>query len=180
MNRRKKFQKFKKLLRSKGITSLATPKVKSGTPTPSKPKTLPGVGANWVNPVPGLDLEDVRKAVDSNNWGLTMGKEALCNAIDNWFATFSDKQTIMYMFQSFNDQSYEWFKTSMKVTMGDIVDLKNMIMDTDAIDYLDWFDNGGGEDLATELNKSFGYSDPSECYDYVESISNMILSILNR
>ena len=184
---------FKKLRKAasnffKKITSFFKPKVKIpkgpvGIPTPDKPirpSTLPGNGSNWVNPVPGMELEDVRTAVDTNNWGLSMGKEALCNAIDNWYYTFGDKSSVMGLFPTFNDSSYEWFSTAMKVTMEDIDDLKNMIMETEAIDYLDWYQHGGGELLVTEMNKSYGHSNPVECYGYVESISEMMLSILNR
>ena len=173
----------------KKITSVFKPKVKIpkqpvDIPIPAKPmkpSTLPGVGTNWVPPAP-IPLDEISEAVNNGNWLYETNKIDYCNAVDNWFALFGNEQNTIEHFpqKTFDSSAYEWFKQSLKVTMGDISAFKAMIMETDAIDYLDWYDNGGGRELIEDIAESMTPSDPLVVYEYVESISDRILSLLGR
>ena len=183
----------------KKITSVFKPKVKvpkgpDSIPTPGvespelpalppvnkkfKPKTLPGNGANYNSPFP-LPDDTIRDAVEAGNWHYTESKPAFINKLELWYATMTDAINIMAAHKMSQNSYDTWFSESIKITDSGMMEVVDIINRTDALDYLDWYENNGGKAISDAIDYALAGSDTVVVYHYNEQISDLLLDLLN-
>ena len=196
MKKKKRFQSFKKLLKQQHITGLARtqkprvadipevviPEVKLPELPPVnkkfKPKTLPGNGANYNSPFP-LPADTIRNAVEAGNWHYTESKPAFISKLELWYATMTDAIGIMAAHKMSQNSYDTWFSESIKITDSGMMEVIDIINRTDAMDYLDWYENNGGKAISDKIEVALANSDPTIAYSYNEQISDLLLDLLN-
>ena len=182
----------------KKITSVFKPKVKvpkgpDSIPTPGvespelpelppvdkkfKPKTLPGNGANYKSPFP-LPDDTIRDAVEKGNWHYTESKPAFIDKLDLWYATMTDAINIMATYKMSQNSYDTWFSKSIPITDSGMMEVIAIIFRTDALDYLDWYENNGGKIISDKIEVALANSDPTVVYHYNEQISALLLDLL--
>ena len=180
----------------KKITSIFKPKVKvkkppvGGLDNPNielpelsdvdkefKPKTLPGNGANYKSPFP-LPDDTIRDAVEKGNWHYTESKPAFINKLDLWYATMTDAIGIMAAHKMSQNSYDTWFSKSIPITDAGMMEVIAIIYRTDALDYLDWYENNGGKIISDNIDKALAASDTTVIYHYNEQISALLLDLL--
>ena len=180
----------------KKITSVFKPKVKvpkgpDSIPTPEvelpelppvnkkfKPKTLPGNGANYNSPFP-LPDDTIRDAVEAGNWHYTESKPAFINKLELWYATMTDAINIIAAYKMSQNSYDTWFSESIKITDSGMMEVVDIINRTDALDYLDWYENNGGKTISDAIDYALAGSDTVVVYHYNEQISDLLLDLLN-
>ena len=196
MKKKKRFQSFKKLLKQQHITGLARtqkprvadvvevaiPQVELPALPPInkkfKPKTLPGNGANYNSPFP-LPDDTIKNAVESGNWHYTESKPAFINKLELWYATMTDAISIIAAHKMSQNSYDTWFSNSIKITDSGMMEVVDIINRTDALDYLDWYENNGGKTISDKIEVALANSDPTVVYSYNEQISDLLLDLLN-
>lgn len=195
------FKRLKKAASNffKKITSIFKPKVKAKKPpiadhfdfdTPDvelpelpdvekkfKPKTLPGNGANYKSPFP-LPDDTIRDAVEKGNWHYTESKPAFIDKLDLWYATMTDAIGIMTAHKMSQNSYDTWFSKSIPITDSGMMEVIAIIYRTDALDYLDWYENNGGKIISNNIDKALAASDTTVIYHYNEQISALLLDLL--
>lgn len=185
----------------KKITSVFKPKVKIpkqpvSVPTPEvatpevelpelppvnkkfKPKTLPGNGADYQSPFP-LPDDTIRDAVESGNWHYTESKPAFISKLELWYATMTDAINIIAAHKMSQNSYDTWFSNSIKITDSGMMEVVDIINRTDAMDYLDWYENNGGKTISDAIDYALAGSDTTVVYHYNEQISDLLLDLLN-
>ena len=140
------FKKLRKKL-ARLLNKLAysiTPKIKVTAPTGESIRVpsgeLPGNPENWVND-DGFDDDLIENAVNEGSY-MGHSKSDLIKVLDS-FAEYCIQDT---------------WKRLVTVTFFDIQRLKVAIDETDYKQFLDWYQNGGGQELfddIIELNQSY-------------------------
>ena len=197
------FKRLKKAASNffKKITSVFKPKVKAKKPpiggldkpkvaTPGnelpelppvdkkfKPKTLPGNGANYKSPFP-LPDDTIRDAVEKGNWHYTESKPAFIDKLDLWYATMTDAISIMAAHKMSQNSYDTWFSKSVPITDSGMMEVIAIIYRTDALDYLDWYENNGGKIISDNIDYALAASDVTVIYHYNEQISALLLDLL--
>ena len=192
MKKKKRFQSFKKLLKQQHITGLARtqkprvvevamPQVELPELPPIvkkfKPKTLPGNGTNYNSPFP-LPDDTIRDAVEAGNWHYTESKPAFINKLELWYATMTDAISIIAAHKMSQNSYDTWFSESIKITDSGMMEVVDIINRTDALDYLDWYENDGGRIISNNIDYALAASDPTIIYHYNEQISALLLDLL--
>ena len=193
MKKKKRFQSFKKLLKQQHITGLARtqkprvvevamPQVELPELPPIvkkfKPKTLPGNGTNYNSPFP-LPDDTIRDAVEAGNWHYTESKPAFINKLELWYATMTDAISIIAAHKMSQNSYDTWFSESIKITDSGMMEVVDIINRTDALDYLDWYENNGGKAISDAIDYALAGSDTVVVYHYNEQISDLLLDLLN-
>lgn len=143
-----------------------------------KPKTLPGNGANYNSPFP-LPDDTIKNAVESGNWHYTESKPAFISKLELWYATMTDAISIMTAHKMSQNSYDTWFSDSIKITDSGMMEVVDIINRTDALDYLDWYENNGGKTISDKIEVALANSDPTVAYSYNEQISDLLLDLLN-
>lgn len=143
-----------------------------------KPKTLPGNGADYQSPFP-LPDDTIRDAVEAGNWHYTESKPAFINELELWYATMTDAINIMAAYKMSQNRYDTWFSNSIKITDSGMMEVVDIITRTDALDYLDWYENKGGKTISDKIEVALANSDPDIVYSYNEQISDLLLDLLN-
>lgn len=143
-----------------------------------KPKTLPGNGANYDSPFP-LPDDTIRDAVESGNWHYTESKPAFISKLELWYATMTDAINIIAAYKMSQNSYDTWFSESIKITDSGMMEVVDIINRTDALDYLDWYENNGGKIISDKIEAALANSDPAVVYQYNEQISDLLLDLLN-
>ena len=192
MKKKKRFQSFKKLLKQQHITGLARtqkprvvevamPQVELPELPPIvkkfKPKTLPGNGTNYNSPFP-LPDDTIRDAVEAGNWYYTESKPAFTDKLELWYATMTDAISIIAAHKMSQNSYDTWFSESIKITDSGMMEVVDIINRTDALDYLDWYENNGGRIISNNIDYALAASDPTIIYHYNEQISALLLDLL--
>lgn len=196
MKKKKRFQSFKKLLKQQHITGLARTQkprvadvVEVAMPEVElpalpqitkkfKPKTLPGNGANYNSPFP-LPDDTIKNAVESGNWHYTESKPAFISKLELWYATMTDAISIIATHKMSQNSYDTWFSESIKITDSGMMEVVDIINRTDALDYLDWYENNGGKTISDAIDYALAGSDTVVVYRYNEQISDLLLDLLN-
>lgn len=196
MKKKKRFQSFKKLLKQQHITGLARTQkprvadvVEIAMPEVElpalpqitkkfKPKTLPGNGANYNSPFP-LPDDTIKNAVESGNWHYTESKPAFISKLELWYATMTDAISIIATHKMSQNSYDTWFSESIKITDSGMMEVVDIINRTDALDYLDWYENNGGKTISDAIDYALAGSDTVVVYRYNEQISDLLLDLLN-
>ena len=72
-----------------------------------------------------------------------------------------------------------WFSKSIPITDADMMEVSAIIFRTDALDYLDWYENNGGKAISDAIDYALAGSDTVVVYHYNEQISDLLLDLLN-
>ena len=142
-----------------------------------KPKTLPGNGANYNSPFP-LPDDTIRDAVEAGNWYYTESKPAFTDKLELWYATMTDAISIIAAHKMSQNNYDTWFSKSIPITDADMMEISAIIFRTDALDYLDWYENNGGRIISNNIDYALAASDPTIIYHYNEQISALLLDLL--
>ena len=79
-----------------------------------------------------------------------------------------------------SQNSYDtWFSESIKITDSGMMEVVDIINRTDALDYLDWYENNGGKAISDAIDYALAGSDTVVVYHYNEQISDLLLDLLN-
>ena len=142
-----------------------------------KPKTLPGNGANYRSPFPVPD-DTIKNAVESGNWYYTESKPAFTNKLNLWYATMTDAIGIIASHKMSQNSYDTWFSKSIPLTDDDMMEINAIIFRTDALDYLDWYENNGGRIISNNIDYALAASDTTVVYHYNEQISALLRNLL--
>lgn len=142
-----------------------------------KPKTLPGNGANYNSPFP-LPDDTIRDAVEKGNWHYTESKPEFTDKLNLWYATMSDAISIIASHKMSQNSYDTWFSKSIPLTDADMMEVNAIIFRTDALDYLDWYENNGGKIISNNIDYALAASDTTVIYHYNEQISALLLDLL--
>ena len=143
-----------------------------------KPRTLPGNGANYDSPF-NLPDDTIRDAVESGNWHYTESKPAFISKLELWYATMTDAIGIMAAHKMSQNSYDTWFSNSIKITDSGMMEVIDIINRTDALDYLDWYENNGGKAISDYIDYALAGSDTVVVYHYNEQISDLLLDLIN-
>ena len=143
-----------------------------------KPGTLPGNGANYDSPFP-LPDDTIRDAVESGNWHYTESKPAFISKLELWYATMTDAIGIIAAYKMSQNSYDTWFSESIKITDSGMMEVVDTINRTDALDYLDWYENNGGKAISDAIDYALAASDTAIAYQYNEQISDLLLDLIN-
>ena len=142
-----------------------------------KPKTLPGNGANYNSPFP-LPDDTIRDAVEKGNWHYTESKPEFINKLELWYATMTDAISIIAAHKMSQNSYDTWFSKSVPITDAGMMEVIAIIFRTDALDYLDWYENNGGKIISNNIDYALAASDTTVIYHYNEQISALLLDLL--
>lgn len=161
---------FKKLRKAAArlfnkLADFITPKVKVTAPTGESIRVpsgeLPGNPENWVND-DGFDDDLIENAVNEGSY-MGHSKSDLIKVLDS-FAEYYIQDT---------------WKRLVTVTFFDIQRLKVAIDETDYKQFLDWYQNGGGQELfddITELNQSY---EDSIDVSKISGVNRKLIEVIN-
>ena len=78
-----------------------------------------------------------------------------------------------------SQNSYDtWFSKSVPITDEGMMEINAIIFRTDALDYLDWYENNGGKIISNNIDYALAASDTTVIYHYNEQISALLLDLL--
>ena len=142
-----------------------------------KPKTLPGNGANYNSPFQ-LPDDIIMKEVEKGNWHCTESKPEFTDKLNLWYATMTDAINIIAAHKMSQNSYDTWFSKSVPITDEGMMEINAIIFRTDALDYLDWYENNGGKIISNNIDYALAASDTTVIYHYNEQISALLLDLL--
>ena len=128
-------------------------------------------------------------------------EKAILSFIDNYFTKITEDKKALYKIEDNKivlktDFIYEWVDGDYQninqygiyvcvlcngryMFLNNDFEVVDIINRTDALDYLDWYENNGGKTISDAIDYALAGSDTTVVYHYNEQISDLLLDLLN-